>query len=124
MSLEDGLNGAIPSHEASTSKGLEVSKDGDKESEKKKRDEKTKRVPFYKLFSFADSLDILLMIIGSIGAIGNGIGTPIMTILFGDLVDSFGQNQSNGEVVGVVSKVITQILGFLDVKKCLLRGYL
>ncbi|XP_057790342.1 ABC transporter B family member 4-like [Salvia miltiorrhiza] len=61
-------------------------------------------VPFHKLFAFADSFDKLLMIVGSIGAIGNGISLPLMTILFGELVDSFGQNQTDN-VVSVVSKV-------------------
>lgn len=113
MGLEDGFNGDANSQEPSTSKGLEVekvpssSRDGDKDSEKSKGDEKTNTVPFYKLFAFADSLDILLMIFGSIGALGNGVGMPIMTILFGDLVDSFGQNESTGEVVDIVSKVIS-----------------
>lgn len=64
-----------------------------------------KAVSFGKLFAFADSLDKLLMIIGTIGAFGNGISMPLMTILFGDLVDSFGQNQANQDVVAVVSKV-------------------
>ncbi|XP_051118930.1 ABC transporter B family member 11-like [Andrographis paniculata] len=66
--------------------------------------ESANSVPFYKLFVFADSADKLLMIVGSIGAIGNGLSLPLMTILFGDLIDSFGQNQSKG-VVSVVSKV-------------------
>ncbi|KAH6787539.1 P-glycoprotein 11 [Perilla frutescens var. hirtella] len=61
-------------------------------------------VAFYKLFAFADSIDKILMIIGSIGAVGNGISLPLMTVLFGDLVDSFGQNQTK-HVVSVVSKV-------------------
>ncbi|KAL9285379.1 putative ABC-type xenobiotic transporter [Arabidopsis thaliana] len=68
-------------------------------------EEKTKTVPFYKLFSFSDSTDVLLMIVGSIGAIGNGVGFPLMTLLFGDLIDSIGQNQSNKDIVEIVSKV-------------------
>ncbi|XP_057550673.1 ABC transporter B family member 4-like [Amaranthus tricolor] len=64
-----------------------------------------KKVPFYKLFSFADSTDKLLMTIGSIAAIGNGVSMPLMIIVFGDLVDAFGQNQSPEHIVHVVSKV-------------------
>lgn len=63
-----------------------------------------KAVAFYKLFGFADSIDKILMIIGSIGAVGNGISVPLMTVLFGELVDSFGQNQTKA-VISVVSKV-------------------
>jgi len=68
--------------------------------------EKPKTVPFHKLFSFADSIDILLMIVGTIGAIGNGLGLPLTTLLFGQMIDSFGRNQSNtDDVVEQVSKV-------------------
>lgn len=71
--------------------------------------EKTSTVPFYKLFSFADSVDKTLMIVGSIGAIGNALSLPLITILFGELVDSFGQSQST-VVVSVVSKVALKLV--------------
>ncbi|XP_004304810.1 PREDICTED: ABC transporter B family member 4-like [Fragaria vesca subsp. vesca] len=70
--------------------------------------EKTKGneiVPFHKLFSFADSTDILLMTIGTVGAIGNGLCMPIMTILFGQLTDSFGYSDNSKDIVHAVSKV-------------------
>lgn len=74
--------------------------------EKDKTKEKQETVPFHKLFTFADSTDILLMIVGTIGAIGNGLGLPLMTLLFGQMIDSFGSNQSNTtDVVEQVSKV-------------------
>lgn len=69
----------------------------------KKRDEDQK-VSFYKLFSFADKFDIALMIIGTIGAIGNGLTQPLMTLIFGQLVNSFGSSNSD-EVVHEISKV-------------------
>ncbi|XP_057776687.1 ABC transporter B family member 11-like [Salvia miltiorrhiza] len=62
-------------------------------------------VPFHRLFAFADSVDKMLMIVGSVGAVGNGLCLPLMTIFFGELVDSFGQNQTDNDVVSVVSKV-------------------
>ncbi|WCJ22613.1 ABC transporter B family member 11 [Euphorbia peplus] len=62
-------------------------------------------VPFKKLFSFANSFDIWLMIIGTVGAVANGITMPLMTIFLGDTVDAFGQNQNNSDVVRVVSQV-------------------
>ncbi|CAL9232768.1 unnamed protein product, partial [Arabidopsis halleri] len=68
-------------------------------------EENTKTVPFYKLFSFSDSTDVLLMIVGSTGAIVNGVCYPLMTLLFGDLIDALGQNQNNEEIVEIVSKV-------------------
>ncbi|KAK7840769.1 abc transporter b family member 4 [Quercus suber] len=63
---------------------------------------KSKTIPLHKLFSFADSTDITLMIFGTIGAIANGLGTPLMTIVFGDLIDSFGNNKN---IVHEVSKI-------------------
>lgn len=85
---------------ASVTSGNETN--GDAVNGKEKAEENA--VSFHKLFAFADSLDKILMIIGSIGAVGNGLCLPLMTVLFGELVDSFGQNQTKG-VVAVVSKV-------------------
>ncbi|TKY52407.1 ABC transporter B family member 4 [Spatholobus suberectus] len=99
-------NGEEKKHDdASTSENLaETSTRGEKE-EKKKQKEKPETVPFHKLFAFADSTDILLMAVGTIGAIGNGMGLPLMTLLFGQMIDSFGSNQRNSNVVEEVSKV-------------------
>lgn len=68
-------------------------------------EENAKTVPFYKLFSFSDSTDVLLMIVGSIGAIGNGLGFPLMTLLFGDLIDTVGRNLFTDDIVELISKV-------------------
>ncbi|KAK8588140.1 hypothetical protein V6N13_087088 [Hibiscus sabdariffa] len=113
MASEDGFNGDKDTklHEASVSKGQEEpgkvfgvnGKTQDPDSSK--GDGKTNTVPFYKLFSFADSKDILLMIIGTTAAVGNGLSMPLMTILFGNLINAFGNNQSNGSMVKAVSKV-------------------
>lgn len=103
MASESGLNGDsnIVEEVSETKRGKEEEV---KKTEKKTEDhEKTKTVPFYKLFAFADSFDFLLMILGTLGSIGNGLGFPIMTLLFGDLVDAFGQNQTDVSVK--VSKV-------------------
>lgn len=92
--------------EASTSgDGDGFQPEQDSRLDKKKEKESPNTVPFYKLFAFADSTDYILMIAGTIGAIGNGACMPLMTILFGDLINSFGQNQNNNDVVHVVSKV-------------------
>lgn len=94
---------------------------GDKKMENNDENQtnKTNTVPFHKLFSFADSTDILLMIVGTIGAVGNGICPPLMTVLFGELVNAFGENQTK-DVVDVVSKVIFVLpfSFFLDFSTC------
>jgi len=75
---------------------------------KKAKKEKVHVVSFYKLFSFADRWDYMLMIVGSLGAIGNGVSLPLMTIIFGDLTNAFGNNQGDqSAVVRAVSKVHT-----------------
>jgi ATP-binding cassette subfamily B (MDR/TAP) protein 1 len=98
-------------HEAATLKdNVEAEKSpdmiGDQEdSEKSRRDQNTKTVSFLKLFSFADSKDVILMIVGIIGGIGNGLGLPLMTIFFGEMINVLGSNQNSQDVVRVVSKV-------------------
>ncbi|CAK9145283.1 unnamed protein product [Ilex paraguariensis] len=62
-------------------------------------------VPFTKLFSFADSTDYLLMIVGTISAVANGLRLPLMTLLFGELTDSFGETQNINDLRPLVSKV-------------------
>ncbi|CDY48003.1 BnaA04g26870D [Brassica napus] len=106
MASESGLNGDgnIVEDVSETKRSREEDKEV-KKTEKKEEHEKTKTVPFYKLFAFADSFDILLMILGTLGSIGNGLGFPIMTVLFGDLIDAFGQNQNDSNVSDKVSKV-------------------
>lgn len=114
MAVENGLNGSGDTQEtvASTSnlQAMEAEqssqmKKNQQESDNKKGEEKTNTVPFYKLFSFADSTDYVLMILGTIGALGNGLSMPLMTILFGELVDSFGRASNTKDVVDAVSKV-------------------
>ncbi|KAI9181852.1 hypothetical protein LWI28_019303 [Acer negundo] len=109
--MENGLNGETNSNEVTTSKSQEVIEKGSStsgeqpESEKSKENKKINTVPFHKLFTFADATDFALMIIGTIGALGNGVSMPLMAIIFGDLIDSFGQNQNSSDIVKVISKV-------------------
>lgn len=120
MTSESGFDVEKNLNEATTSKNQEEADKGASsmsgngtELPKSKEKEKTNMVPFRKLFAFADSLDRALMIIGSIGAIGNGLCLPLMTILFGDLVNSFGENQNTSETVDAVSRVKFCCLRFL-----------
>ncbi|KAJ6290291.1 hypothetical protein OIU78_026084 [Salix suchowensis] len=69
----------------------EASKPSLPEAEKKKE----QSLPFYQLFSFADKYDWLLMISGSIGAIIHGSSMPVFFLLFGEMVNGFGKNQSD-----------------------------
>ncbi|KAL8142669.1 hypothetical protein V2J09_015701 [Rumex salicifolius] len=82
-----------------------------------KKDQTNETVPFYKLFAFSDTADKLLMIIGSIGAFGNGVCMPLMTIIFGQLINAFGQNQNTKHVVHVVSAVALKFV-YLAIGVC------
>ncbi|KAF3456694.1 hypothetical protein FNV43_RR01348 [Rhamnella rubrinervis] len=53
-------------------------------------DEQQQKVSFFKLFMFADKLDVVLMIVGTLGAAGNGASQPLMVVIFGQLINSFG----------------------------------
>lgn len=61
----------------------------------------------YKLFTFADYVDYLLMLAGSISAAGNGISQPLMIIIVRQLMDSFGKNVNTRELIHAVSQVIS-----------------
>lgn len=62
-------------------------------------------VSFFKLFSFADWLDIVLMTAGSIGAVGNGLSQPFMTVIFGQLINAIGAYIHSKSVLHEVGKV-------------------
>lgn len=62
------------------------------------------KVPFYMLFIFADRLDVMLMIVGTICAVANGLVQPLMTVVFGKLINTFGSTDPS-HIVKQVSKV-------------------
>lgn len=77
---------------------------GAMEGEKSKKSSvKDEKVPFHKLFSFADRKDIVLMIFGTISAVANGMTNPLLTILFGNLVNAFMSLDVSKEVSKVPS---------------------
>ncbi|KAJ8632464.1 hypothetical protein MRB53_025800 [Persea americana] len=112
MADENGLHENISSNQAaSTSNSMMITDisgetHNQQDSEKSKGEYDSKNtVPFYKLFVFADSTDVMLMIVGTVAAAANGVAIPLMTILFGQLMDSFGQTPDPHEIVDKISKV-------------------
>lgn len=59
----------------------------------------TPAVGFGELFRFADSLDLALMTVGSVGAVVHGCSLPIFLRFFADLVDSFGSNYDDPDTM-------------------------
>jgi ATP-binding cassette subfamily B (MDR/TAP) protein 1 len=99
----------VSNGEKSVSDSSEEDKQHQKKKKKKKKSKGPQVVSYFKLFSFADPLDYLLMTLGTIGAIGNGMTLPIMTIILGGLINAFGDNQNdNQQVIHAVSKVRTK----------------
>lgn len=45
--------------------------------------------PFFLQFRFSDKLDVLLMILGTLSAMGLGATFPLQFIIFGDLINTF-----------------------------------
>lgn len=113
MAKEKSLDGEVKTDQATSSSFLLAVVDSEKEAGKRNKqedgsrskDESTNTVSFYKLFSFADSTDYLLMLVGTICAVGNGLSLPLMTVIFGTLVDSFGESATHKQVLPKVSKV-------------------
>lgn len=87
-------------------KDVDAKKDNGKDKkEEEKKPEYPDSVSLGKLFSYADKWDILLMVLGTIGAIGNGAAQPISFIIFGKVLEKFidfGASQSN-----VTTKTLT-----------------
>ncbi|KAL5700607.1 ABC-type xenobiotic transporter [Ranunculus cassubicifolius] len=98
MAEESGFGSGRNDHQPTVSASLSVvNRKGEEGSDD--------TVPYYKLFSFADSTDARLMILGTIEAVANGVSMPILTLLLGDLVNAFGQNINNKNTLREVSRV-------------------
>ncbi|MBA0663484.1 hypothetical protein Goklo_003599, partial [Gossypium klotzschianum] len=86
-------------------------------NKKKKTSADDQKVPFYKLFSFADRLDMFLVTVGTIAAIANGLTQPFMTLIFGQMINSFSGADQSG-VVKAVSKIAVKFV-YLGVYACI-----
>jgi ATP-binding cassette subfamily B (MDR/TAP) protein 1 len=72
---------------SSLSANIEDTDDVEKKKEEKK---KQRKVPFWKLFAFADFYDYVLMGLGSLGACVHGASVPVFFIFFGKLINIIG----------------------------------
>ncbi|KAF0917811.1 hypothetical protein E2562_021483 [Oryza meyeriana var. granulata] len=89
-----------------------------------------KEVSLLGMFRYADRLDVLLIVVGTVGALGNGISEPLMTILFGNAMNSFGESTSDS-ILRSVTKVVlnfiylgigTSVASFLQVSCWTMAG--
>ena len=66
------------------------------------------RVPLYRMFAFADGTDAALMVVGTVSAVANGMARPVMTLIFGDVVNAFSSSAGSSpdpDVLHRASKV-------------------
>jgi ATP-binding cassette subfamily B (MDR/TAP) protein 1 len=80
---------------------------------KKKAAEEVAKVPFLKLFSFADQWDCVLMAVGSLGACAHGASVPVFFIFFGKLINIIGlaylfPTTVSGRVAKVINLLVYQ----------------
>ncbi|XP_073111688.1 ABC transporter B family member 11 isoform X3 [Elaeis guineensis] len=92
------------------SKGVERDKDVANTNKQQDSKEKKNSVPYCRLFSFADTADLVLMVTGSVAAVANGVSLPLMTILFGELINILGKTTDAHIVVHEVSKVALKFI--------------
>lgn len=83
----------------------EVVNDFQTESKLQESKKRSDSIPYYKLYSLADRTDYVLLIVGTISAILNGISLPMSTVFFGDMVNAFGMNINIRNIAHAVSKV-------------------
>ncbi|XP_030604928.1 ATP-dependent translocase ABCB1 [Archocentrus centrarchus] len=71
----------------------------DVEEGEKKKKEKPQKMPMVspiRVFRFADRWDVLMIAVGTLMAMANGVVLPLMCIVFGDMTDSFISNAAIG----------------------------
>ncbi|KAL8168297.1 hypothetical protein V2J09_009796 [Rumex salicifolius] len=94
------------------SSNCKAKEDGEKNS-KDSNNNTPKPVGFKELFRFADKLDCILMVIGSVGAFVHGCSLPLFLRFFADLVNSFGANADNPDKM--MQEVVKYAFYFLAV---------
>ncbi|XP_062206605.1 ABC transporter B family member 4-like [Phragmites australis] len=82
------------------------------------------KVSFVGLFRYADGTDVLLMLVGSAAAMANGVSQPLMTVIFGQIINAFGGATTSDDVLPRVNQAVlnfvylgigTAVVSFLQV---------
>ncbi|CAN6461005.1 unnamed protein product [Victoria cruziana] len=69
---------------------VDVEVNGEVEGKGRKKKQEEQKVPFLKLFAFADLWDYVLMAVGTVGAVAHGASVPVFFIFFGKLINIIG----------------------------------
>ncbi|KAM7504957.1 hypothetical protein LguiB_003861 [Lonicera macranthoides] len=79
----------------------------DKAEEDPETEVEAQALPFYKLLSYADGLDWVLMVLGTVGSIVHGLAQPVGYLLLGRALNAFGNNMGNiDNMVKALYKVV------------------
>ncbi|EGC38102.1 ABC transporter B family protein [Dictyostelium purpureum] len=87
--------------------------DPKKSDDKKEEEGVGPQVPFFKMFRFANKVDILLMVLGTLGAMANGVSMPAISIVFGRLMNVFSPQNLNDPAFDLVDEVTKNALLFI-----------
>ena len=74
--------------------------------EKKPTDDGPPPVSFWKLLRYASKIDWLLMIVGGIAAMGNGLALPLFALVFGDMTNALGNGSSPDLMVSLAKSAM------------------
>lgn len=66
--------------------------------EEEKKAEVNKMLPFHKLFTYASCCDRTIVLFGFILAVAGGAVAPVMSLVFGKLIDIFDPRKTDAEV--------------------------
>jgi ATP-binding cassette subfamily B (MDR/TAP) protein 1 len=91
-------DGEIPQHREQQQQQLGSDKNQLPE-ESKNHKRKRNMVPYYKLYQYADLVDVVLMVLGTLAAISNGLILPALFIVQERVVNSFRNLESNPQLL-------------------------
>ncbi|KAL3685412.1 hypothetical protein R1sor_003434 [Riccia sorocarpa] len=81
---------------------------------KKKLPTTRKTVSFFEMFKYADKYDYVLLLLGVIGAIGDGLCLPIALFITSGLIDAFGKNGPTtmppGDFESLINKYVVRFV--------------
>jgi hypothetical protein len=76
--------------------------------DKKQEEKDARKVSFTGLFRYTDGTDVLLMLVGTVAAMANGVSQPLMTLIMGQVINAFGE-ATNDNVLSRVNEVSPQM---------------
>uniref|UniRef100_A0A453NBB6 ABC transmembrane type-1 domain-containing protein n=1 Tax=Aegilops tauschii subsp. strangulata TaxID=200361 RepID=A0A453NBB6_AEGTS len=85
------------------------SAEGARHGAEQRTDDQPEKVSLLGMLRYADRLDMLLMVIGSLGAVGNGASGSLLLVLYGDAINSFGESTTS-TVLPAVTKVVLNFI--------------